>query len=65
MRMRFREVREADECKKEKNLPCDEEAPILKAIRKEKEERLARGEHVMTFEEAQSFWDNLFASDVE
>ena len=65
MRMRFREVKEADECKKERNLPYDEEPTILKSIRKENEERRARGEHVMTYEEAQSFWDNLFASDVE
>ena len=52
---RFREIREIDECKKEKNLPYEEEPPILKAIRKEKEERLARGEHVMTAEECQNF----------
>lgn len=58
---RFREIREIDECKKEKNLPYEEEAPILKAIRKEKEERLARGEHVMTAEECQNFWDEFFA----
>ena len=64
--MRFREVREPNECKKEKNLPYYEDEPtILKSIKKENEERRARGEHVMTFEEAQSFWDNLFASDVE
>ena len=58
---RFREIREIDVCKNERNLPYEEEPPILKAIRKEKEERLARGEHVMTFEECQNFWDEFFA----
>ena len=61
MRRRFREIVEIDECKKEKNLPYEEEPPILKAIRKEKEERLACGERVMTAEECQNFWDDFFA----
>ena len=63
--MRFREIREADECKKEKNLPYDEEPTIIKNIKKENEERRARGEHVMTYEEAVAAMEKLFADDFE